>query len=885
VRLTLRTKTALLTTSLVLLLVGATGGWQYRQLSNEYVSVMREQQQALTRIAAADLDYKLAMHLTVLARAARSADAQTFADPAAQRRFFVDSGLRPMFDGAALVRLDGMLIANDPPIDKPLNIADRDYFRRALDTSTPAISGPLLARATNQPAILMVAPALDAAGKPIGVVSAGLTLDRPNVLGAFARTSVGRGGHYVIVTRGPAPVFVVHPDPGLLLQPAALRADDDRDDNASRDLTTAAPIPSADWELRVVVPAATAYAPLEAARRALWLQMLALGLASAALVWAGTTWLMRPLATLHGAIRTLRQSPDSSVKLDLRANDERGDLAREFDALMSELKVRRTEMAAVTDASPLGLFRCDADGRMIYVNDAYLDIQGLARHEAADGWLTLLPETVRDKVRDDWKRIVSEPKPFQVSRWLRRRDGSDVLVSLRTQPIVIDGRVVGHVGTLSDISERTRAEQALRTLTAIFEATTDYVVQLDAMGRLTYMNPAARRRTGLALDAPIGHLTMADFNPPETLARLQNEVAPVARAKGVWVGESVIWDAAHRMFPVSHMVIAHLDRNGKVERYSGIMRDISAQREAESALRESEARLRTVADALPMRVAYIDATERYRFNNLAYERGFGLSREAIQGRTVRELLGEGAYASVEEHIRTVLRGQPVTFQSEMTKGDAYVCYEAQYIPQFAADGSSVVGFHAVVTDVTRQKREERRLLQLARVDPLTGLGNRAAFELRLPDAISRSTARGSLMALMYLDIDRFKQINDRWGHQTGDALLKAFAGRLAQTMRSTDFVARLGGDEFTLIMEDLPRREVAAVVADKIVRTMREAFALEEQTVRITASIGVALYGGGTAMTAETLIRQADEMLYQAKAAGRDNYQLAPAEVSASDAN
>ena len=516
-------------------------------------------------------------------------------------------------------------------------------------------------------------------------------------------------------------------------------------------------------------------------------------------------------------------------------------------------------MAAVTDASPLGLFRCDTDGRMSYVNDAFLAIHGLDRSDAAEGWLTLVREDIRERVRQEWVRLVNAEAPLNVVRRLHRRDGSNVLVSLRSRPVFIDGRVAGHVGTVTDITESTHAERALRTLTAIFAATTDFVVQLDAKGRLTYMNPAARRRTGVGSDAPIEHLTLADFNPPQTLQRLMSEIVPTAVANGVWVGESQVWDAEHREFPASHMVIAHRDKQGRVEYFSGLMRDISADKEAERALRhsehrlrmvtdnlpvlisyldrdlrfrfvnrtyqqwfgseaapqigtsvqefygeqawleigphmqaalagqevaydremvrpegkrhvqvtvvpdrdeqgnvvglytlisditphreaeralqESEARLRTVADALPMRVAYIDADERYRFNNLAYERGFGRPRDELYGQTVRAVLGDAAYKSVEPHIRGALR-KPVTFQSEMTSGDSYVCYEAHYVPQLAADGSTVLGFHAVVSDITRQKLEEKRLIELARVDLLTGLVNRAGFELRVADAMA-----------------------------------------------------------------------------------------------------------------------------------------------------
>ena len=875
VRLNVRTKTALLITSLVLVLVGATGWWQYRELSTAYVKLMREQQQALTDSAAADLDYKLGMHLAVLQRAARQIGPQTFTDPAAQQRFFAEAGLRPMFDGTGLVILDGIMIANDPPVAKPLNVADRDYFKRARDAAEPAISPPLLVRTTNQPVVVMAVPAKGPDGRVIGVLSAIVNLQRANVLGALSRARVGRDGYYVVVTRGEAPLIVMHPDAKLLLTPAG-PASAATAEVTETDLTTHSTIPSADWELRVVVPARSAYAPLEHARRALLLQLLWLGLGCAVLVWLGTAWVMRPFAALTAAIRALRRSPDGLLKLDIVANDERGDLAREFDALMAELRNQRAELTAVTDASPLGLFRCDTEGRITYANDAYLAIHGLSRENTAEGWLTLLNPQIREQVRQEWLRLVNTAEPVNAIRRLHRPDGTDVLVSMRSRPVLANGRVVGHVGTVSDITERTRAERALRTLGAIFDATTDFVVQLDAKGRLTYMNPAARRRAGVDLDAPIEHLTMGDFNPPQTVRRLMSEIVPAAVANGIWVGESQVWGADRREFPVSHMVIAHRDKQGKVEYFSTLMRDISAAKATEQALQESEARLRTVADALPMRVAYIDAQERYRFNNMAYERGFGLTREQIQGRTVRELLGEPAYRSAEPHIRAVLSGKAVTFQSEMTSGDSYVCYEAHYIPQFTADGSTVLGFHAVVGDITRQKLEEKRLVELARVDTLTGVVNRAGFGLCLAEVMERCRTTGALMALMYLDIDRFKQVNDRFGHNVGDALLRAFAERLSRTLRASDTVARLGGDEFTVIMESVPRPEVAGSVAAKIIQAMNTPFVIERQTtISVTTSIGLAFFQGGST-TAEALVKQADEMLYQAKGAGRNNVQAAP---------
>jgi diguanylate cyclase (GGDEF)-like protein len=153
--------------------------------------------------------------------------------------------------------------------------------------------------------------------------------------------------------------------------------------------------------------------------------------------------------------------------------------------------------------------------------------------------------------------------------------------------------------------------------------------------------------------------------------------------------------------------------------------------------------------------------------------------------------------------------------------------------------------------------------------------NRAGFEQRLTDAMARSKTTHASMAVMYLDIDRFKDINDTHGHLAGDMLLKAFAARLLRTLRSVDTVARLGGDEFTVIMEGLVKPEDAVTVAAKIVHSMQPLFSLESHPVPVSASIGVAFYQGED-ITPQALIRQADELLYEAKAAGRNTYCVAP---------
>jgi diguanylate cyclase (GGDEF)-like protein len=195
----------------------------------------------------------------------------------------------------------------------------------------------------------------------------------------------------------------------------------------------------------------------------------------------------------------------------------------------------------------------------------------------------------------------------------------------------------------------------------------------------------------------------------------------------------------------------------------------------------------------------------------------------------------------------------------------------------------VIGFHVMRQDITVQKREKQRLLRLSQVDALTGLTNRAGFLQKLHDSMAASRANANLMAVMYMDIDRFKPVNDTFGHAVGDALLKAFSARLTHTMRASDTIARLGGDEFTIIMERIHRTDDAAAAAAKIVTAMQADFDLGGTVVSISTSIGLTYYRDEEVSPAE-LLNRADILLYEAKQAGRNTFRAGlPAHPPASN--
>jgi diguanylate cyclase (GGDEF)-like protein/PAS domain S-box-containing protein len=428
---------------------------------------------------------------------------------------------------------------------------------------------------------------------------------------------------------------------------------------------------------------------------------------------------------------------------------------------------------------------------------------------------------------------------------------------------------------VSDATERIQGERALRTLTAIFDATTDIVLQTDPHGQLLYANPAARRLLGLAAEEPIGHLNALAFNPPETVARHAVEIVPAALEKGLWAGETLQWDAQRRELLVSHLLIAHRDRHGKLEYFSAILRDITAQRAAQQALHRSEAVLRSVADVVPMAIAVFDRSLRCLLVNQTFEAKLRRPRDFLLGREAEEVLGIEEFEIRRPWIERALAGERVSFERDHPERDQHRHVQVEHIPLFDAAGE-VEGFVSVTADVSATRAEERRLRDLAQTDPLTGLLNRTGFEQVLDDraaSAKEGADEAGLVAVLYIDLDRFKPINDAHGHAIGDTLLQAFAARLRTLVRPTDTIARLGGDEFVIVLR-LSGAAHAAQVARKVIEAVSQPYALEGRDARITISAGVGLYPTH-GENAETLMKSADLALYEAKRSGKNLYRIA----------
>jgi diguanylate cyclase (GGDEF)-like protein/PAS domain S-box-containing protein len=299
--------------------------------------------------------------------------------------------------------------------------------------------------------------------------------------------------------------------------------------------------------------------------------------------------------------------------------------------------------------------------------------------------------------------------------------------------------------------------------------------------------------------------------------------------------------------------------------WNGVSIDVSELKAAEQALRESEERYRRLIEAGPIALLTLRA-QRVSFANA---KALELLGRELLGRHFLALVHPDDFPVALGLSDPVLAGEragrPCELRILRTPGQS-VDVEAVAVP-ISERGEPAT--QLVLLDITERKRVERQVRHLAHHDPLTGLPNRALLLDRLRQAVRQARRERGRIAVLMLDLDHFKEVNDSLGHPRGDRFLCAVAERLCATIRESDTLARFGGDEFTLVQPRVQDARGAAVLADKIIAALAEPFAIDGGEIRVTSSIGVAIYPeDGNAP--EPLIECADIALYRAKAAGRN---------------
>lgn len=544
-----------------------------------------------------------------------------------------------------------------------------------------------------------------------------------------------------------------------------------------------------------------------------------------------------------------------------------------------QLEEKQEMLDAVLESIDVGVIACDAVGNLTLFNRAARTISGRelktivpaewpqyygmyhvdGRTPLAMDEIPLVRALKGETVRDEAIVITQDSG-----------EAHTLLVSGRPLRSA-SGRPLGAVVVTKDITgdnaARARLETNERRLRAITENLPALIGKVNAAGKFVFLNGHALRVFGRSADELLGQ-DLACAYRSEDYATL-----------GPWFGQAL---AGERVFfeYVSRCDGRHLHYqccfvpqrtpDGQPDGFFAMAFDITERKEGELRLAESEERLRTITDNVPVLIAHLDSERRYVFANAVHQSWLGKPAEQIIGKTMEEAFGADYLAPQAAALEQAWRGQASQCEHEIVRKKQTRIAHTTFLPQLR-DGF-VAGVYVLTTDATASRMHERSLHALAHTDALTGLPNRRHFEAALQGA-NRAARPGRGTALLYLDVDHFKRINDRYGHAVGDAVLVEFARRLGSAVRSSDLVSRLAGDEFTVLLNDVADQADVELVAHKILAAMRAPFELEALVLQVGTSIGAALSDQPDPPPAR-LLDAADRALYAAKEAGRNTYAM-----------
>ncbi|MGI9026591.1 MAG: PAS domain-containing protein, partial [Burkholderiaceae bacterium] len=652
--LSLKIRFALAMSAIVLALVVGLAAFALHHAKKDLLTEISGQQLALVSQAGDDLDGKLKLAMDALTATAATIPVESLDSTAKIRAVLTErAALRAIFDDVQIMSIDGIIRGDVPSNDKRigLNVGSRAYFKRVIATAQPTISEPVASKLDGEPIVIFASP-IKTGDTIIAVLVGIMRLNKPNLVGHLSSARIGQSGYFELVSTWPKPQFVVHPDPGNILQ--EFSASDSRAlekvlnsgtrgtsvstlEDGSKALIAYRPLAMTNWILVAVLPSEEAFGLIEVAKDRSFTIAIISALVLVPMIWLLAWGMLRPLSRLRDQVDRLAEQPDEQARVSEGRNDETGQLARAFNRLLE----RQSALEALRRASEHGRMR----------------------------------------------------------------------------------------------------------LTRILDHSRDFVATIDTKGRVTYINAAGRAARGIGLDQDVSGTNSVDYHPPWAWKKIEQEGVPAALAHGAWLGETAVLGAGGREIPIDHTLIAHRGATGAVEFFSSTMHDISDAKAASIAIRQSEERMASISDSVPMLIAFMDRECRYRFVNSRCEEFLGRPRSEILGKTLREIAGDEAASFYGPYFARAAAGETLAFDRERIDARHSIHFKVKIIPQFDQE-QGLIGFHFLHQDVTDYKVEQQRLSQLVAIDRLTGLANRSGFEAALTEAMHRSAITGNRMALI-----------------------------------------------------------------------------------------------------------------------------------------
>lgn len=567
-------------------------------------------------------------------------------------------------------------------------------------------------------------------------------------------------------------------------------------------------------------------------------------------------------------------------------------LCQQVDEVLRESEER---LCTLINAMPDIVCFKDGEGRWLEANDNNLklfQLEGVAYRGKKDAELAAVSPFYRDAFltcAESDERAWMLAQPSRSEEVIPQPDGSPrVFAIVKVPTFYPNGRRKGLVVVGRDITESRQAEAALRESESryrrLFELESDALFLIDnESGQILEANPAAEALYGYSRAELLQRKNTDLSAEPDQTRKLTDEGQALQEERG---GKPVLvlvrWHRNREgvVFPVE-ITAQHFVWGGRPAHIAAI-RDITERLRMVADLHASEARFRSIFELSPLGIALVSKRDhRFVQANRRYCELLGYSLEELQQMTVADVTHPDDWPQSQHLCQTSATGAQAVFtlQKRYLRKDGAVRW-VNLTADVVANGNDgeplAIG---IVEDITERREVEERIRHMALHDPLTDLPNRALLHDRLQQAMNEAQREKTLLALLFLDLDRFKIVNDSLGHTVGDQLLRAVAERLGHHVRGSDTVCRLGGDEFVVLLTAVHDASDAARVASKLLHGLAEPLKVGDHTLSTSTSIGISLYPMDGS-DPDILLQHADTALYQAKAGGRNNYQFFTVEMN-----
>jgi diguanylate cyclase (GGDEF)-like protein/PAS domain S-box-containing protein len=557
------------------------------------------------------------------------------------------------------------------------------------------------------------------------------------------------------------------------------------------------------------------------------------------------------------------------------------DVVRQYDERRrAEEALRRGEelLRATLESTADGILVVDDAGRAAYVNPRFAEMWHIPRDllDARDD--ARMMDYVVDQLNDPQAFVDRVQALYGTADesldTIAFKDGR--VIERYSRPLLGEDGRCGRVWSFRDVTEKQLAETAIRRseerFRSLVQNTTDMITVVDPYGRALYVSPSVERVMGYAPDE--WAVSMLSVVHPDDAVRAAVSLADLAMEPGIHPSMEVRAQHKDGSWRDIEMVGNNLLDDPSVNGIVFNARDITDRKCIEQAVRQSEERFRALVQNASDLITVIDADTAIRYQSPSIERLLGHDAGALCGTKLSDLLHPDDVARLLGFISEAMAKphESATVEARLRHRDGS-WRDVEIVGTDLRHDAAIEGFVLNARDVSERKVLEKQLRHQAFHDPLTRLANRARFTDRLEHGLQRTSRDGKALAVLFMDLDNFKSVNDGLGHSAGDRLLVEIAERVQRCLRPGDTAARFGGDEFAILLEDLTSADEATIVAERIFEALRPPFETSGKELFIRASAGIAL-GHGASEDADELLRNADVAMYVAKSHGKGRFEL-----------